>query len=547
MTTPLESLVATGTKLWLDSVDPDLVKENRKFGATGATSNPIIISDLIKTGRFDDKMTELLERGLSDEEIAWEMTDFFVRQAQAVFAEVNTSTKGNDGYVSFELDPLLEDSSCKLSVDERAARYVELGKKWSAGHTNRMIKVPGTPGGLAALEQLAAAGITLNVTLLFTDRQYKLARDAVWRGRNGKSLERFKSVYSIFISRIDVYTKEHLPELSPAAQGQVGIVNAKRLWRENQSFWKDKKLPLRRNSSSPARERRISPIRRTSTSRPWPVRTSRRTRPPRTRRSRRWPTRPSPAWSISFPQGGAGRDRSQGRFQEAGNGPHGRGDAQVRRSAQEAPGPHRAKAIGACPDGTLTSRSTEKRVARMDRIKARSTTILSVRRRGKVALGGDGQVSYGNTIMKADTRKIRRILDDKVLVGFAGSTADAFALLERFETRAKDYPGNIVRAATETGDNWRTDRMLRRLEAMMVVLNDEHSLLITGQGDVVQPSDGIIGIGSGGTYALAAARALMQNTKLAAAEIVRRSLLIASEIDVYTNDNLIVEEMKCLK
>lgn len=243
--TPLESLVATGTKLWLDSVDPDLVKENRKFGATGATSNPIIISDLIKTGRFDDKMTELLERGLSDEEIAWEMTDFFVRQAQGVFADVNVSTKGNDGYVSFELDPLLEDVSNKLSLTEKAARYVELGKKWSAGHTNRMIKVPGTPAGLAALEQLAAASITLNVTLLFTERQYVLARDAVWRGaQKRKSLERFKSVYSIFVSRIDVYTKEHVPDLSPSAQGEVGIVNAKRLWRENKDFWKDKNLPL---------------------------------------------------------------------------------------------------------------------------------------------------------------------------------------------------------------------------------------------------------------------------------------------------------------
>src|SRR5579872_2534791 len=125
--------------------------------------------------------------------------------------------------------------------------------------------------------------------------------------------------------------------------------------------------------------------------------------------------------------------------------------------------------------------------------RSRSTTILSVRKNGTVALGGDGQVSYGNTIMKADTCKIRRILGDKVLVGFAGSTADAFALLDRFENRAKDFPGNIVRAATELARDWRTDRMLRRLEAMMVVINDEHSLLITGQGDVVQPSDGIIG------------------------------------------------------
>jgi ATP-dependent HslUV protease, peptidase subunit HslV len=184
---------------------------------------------------------------------------------------------------------------------------------------------------------------------------------------------------------------------------------------------------------------------------------------------------------------------------------------------------------------------------RDESVRTRSTTILSVRLQGKVALGGDGQVSYGNTIMKADTRKIRWILDNKVLVGFAGSTADAFALLERFEARAKDYPGNIVRAATELARDWRTDRLLRRLEAMMVVISEDHSLLITGQGDVVQPSDGIIGIGSGGTYALAAARALVQNTKLGSSEIVRRALVIASEIDVYTNANITVEEMKCSK
>src|ERR1700733_6947449 len=146
-----------------------------------------------------------MEKGSSDEEVAWLMTDNFVRQAQEVFKEVNDSTKGNNGYVSFELDPLLEDPACKLSIPEKAAKYVQLGKKWAAGHTNRMIKVPGTPGGLAALEELAAAGITLNVTLLFSNRQYVLARDAVWRGaQKRKSLERFKSVYSIFISRIDV-------------------------------------------------------------------------------------------------------------------------------------------------------------------------------------------------------------------------------------------------------------------------------------------------------------------------------------------------------
>ncbi|HET6425378.1 MAG TPA: transaldolase family protein [Planctomycetaceae bacterium] len=246
MPTPLESLVASGTKLWLDSIDPDLVLENRKFGATGATSNPIIISDLLKTGRFDDQIRGLVQKGLSDSEIAWEMTDRLVKQAQEVFAEVHTATKGDDGYVSFELDPLLEDKSCTLSVEEKAKQYVALGKKYAAGHTNRMIKVPGTPGGLAALEELAAAGITLNVTLLFTKRQYEIARDNVWRGAQRRSsLTGFKSVYSIFVSRIDVYTKKHVPDLIPEAQGVVGIVNAQRLWQENNQFWADKKLPLK--------------------------------------------------------------------------------------------------------------------------------------------------------------------------------------------------------------------------------------------------------------------------------------------------------------
>jgi transaldolase len=247
MPTPLESLVATGTKLWLDSVDPQLVEESRQYGATGATSNPIIISDLIKSGRFDDRLQELIEKGLDDEAIAWQMTDQLVRSAQDVFRDAHKQTKGDDGYVSFELDPLLEDAGCPLSLKERSARYVELGKQWSAGHDNRMIKVPGTPAGLGALEELAAAGVTLNVTLLFTARQYHIARDAIWRGaqRRKNGLQNFKSVYSIFISRIDVYTKKHVPDLIPAAQGEVGIVNAKRLWQENGRFWKDKNLPLK--------------------------------------------------------------------------------------------------------------------------------------------------------------------------------------------------------------------------------------------------------------------------------------------------------------
>lgn len=247
MTSPLRSLVASGTKLWLDSIDPDLVQSNRALGATGATSNPIIIADLLKTGRFDGAIVALLKEGHSDEAIAWEMTDRLVRQAQEVFLPVWTETKGNDGYVSFELDPLLEDPQAGPPHADRVARYVELGQKWAAGHKNRMIKVPATPAGLDALEPLAAAGATLNVTLVFSARQYELARDAVWRGaqRRAAGLDGFKSVYSIFVSRLDVYTEQAVPQLSDAAQGLVGIVNAKRIWKQNEEFWADKRLPLK--------------------------------------------------------------------------------------------------------------------------------------------------------------------------------------------------------------------------------------------------------------------------------------------------------------
>jgi transaldolase len=243
--TPLESLVACGTKLWLDSIDPEEVRANRAFGATGATSNPIIIADLIKTGRFDDLISDGIHRNLDDEALAWYLTDHLVNQAQKVFLPVWEETKGNNGYVSFELDPLLEDSTCTLSLADKTRKYIELGRKWSAGHKNRMIKVPATPGGLSALEELAAAGVTLNVTLIFSERQYQIARDAIWKGAQRRSsLSLFKSVYSIFVSRLDVYTAEKVPELSPAAQGEVGIVNAKRIWKLNKEFWATKNLPL---------------------------------------------------------------------------------------------------------------------------------------------------------------------------------------------------------------------------------------------------------------------------------------------------------------
>jgi transaldolase len=242
----LKSLIATGTKLWLDSVEPQLVKKNRALGATGATSNPIIVSDIVKAGHYDQQIIELAEQGLSDDDIAWALDDRLVRQAQEVFLPVWEQTKGNDGYVSFEVDPLLEDVTKPVPHDEAVKRYVALGTKWAAGHRNRMIKVPATAAGLDALEELAANDITLNVTLIFSQRQYKLARDAVWRGaqRRKNGTGNLKSVYSIFVSRVDVYTEKYVPELSPAAQGLVGIVNVKRLWRMNQEFWKDKGLRL---------------------------------------------------------------------------------------------------------------------------------------------------------------------------------------------------------------------------------------------------------------------------------------------------------------
>jgi transaldolase len=245
MTSPLRSLIASGTKLWLDSIDPDLVVKNRALGASGATSNPIIISNLIETGRFDADIEQFLDQKMSDEQIAWQLADKLVSEAQAVFRPVWDQTGGNDGYVSFELDPLLEDPQLGPPHAERVARYIELGKKWSQGHVNRMMKVPATPAGIDALEELAASGIPLNVTLTFTPRQYEAARDAIWRGaqRYG-NFSKFKSVYSIFVSRVDVYTEKHVPDLSPAAQGLAGIVGAKRIWAQNKDFWADKKLPL---------------------------------------------------------------------------------------------------------------------------------------------------------------------------------------------------------------------------------------------------------------------------------------------------------------
>jgi len=245
MTDSIRSLIATGTKLYLDSVEPSEVDQNLQWGAVGATSNPAIISGIVKGGGLDARIESLLADGHDDEAVAWALTDELVQDAQGKFESIHAETGGNAGWVSFELDPLLEDPSLGLSDAQRTEKYIELGKPWSNGHSNRMIKVPATEAGLAALEELAAAGVTLNVTLIFTHDQYTRARDAVWRGAQRRdNLDSFKSVYSIFISRIDVYTSKEVSELSDQAQGLVGILNAKRVWADNQQFWSDKGLKL---------------------------------------------------------------------------------------------------------------------------------------------------------------------------------------------------------------------------------------------------------------------------------------------------------------
>jgi len=173
----------------------------------------------------------------------------------------------------------------------------------------------------------------------------------------------------------------------------------------------------------------------------------------------------------------------------------------------------------------------------------RGTTILSVRRGERVALGGDGQVTLGNIVIKASARKVRRLYQDRILAGFAGGTADAFTLFERFEAKLEKHQGNLLRSAVELAKDWRTDRMLRRLEAMLAVADREHSLVITGNGDVLEPEQGIVAIGSGGAFAQSAARALVENTALDPEEIVRKSLAIAADLCIYTNHSHVIETL----
>jgi ATP-dependent HslUV protease, peptidase subunit HslV len=180
----------------------------------------------------------------------------------------------------------------------------------------------------------------------------------------------------------------------------------------------------------------------------------------------------------------------------------------------------------------------------MAEITFHATTILAVRRDGKLALGGDGQVTLGDTVMKGTAQKVRRLAEGKVLAGFAGSVADAFTLFEKFEEKMERWPGNLSRAAVELAKEWRSDRYLRRLEALLAVADRESMYLLSGTGDVIQPDDEVIAIGSGGSYALAAARALQQHSSLSAAEIVRRGLEIAGDICIYTNQNITVLELE---
>ncbi len=172
------------------------------------------------------------------------------------------------------------------------------------------------------------------------------------------------------------------------------------------------------------------------------------------------------------------------------------------------------------------------------------TTILSVRRGNQVALGGDGQVTLGNVVIKSTARKVRRLYHDKILAGFAGGTADAFTLFERFEGKLEKHQGHLLRSAVELAKDWRTDRMLRRLEAMLIVADREHTLIITGNGDVLEPEQGIAAIGSGGAYAQAAARALWENTEIPAVDVVKKALAIAGDICIYTNQNHLIETLE---
>jgi len=235
----LNQLARTGTKIYLDSIAPHLVQRYLDEGAEGATSNPSIIAALVASGNYDDLLADLLMQSPDDRDVAWSFTDFLAVEAEQEFITIWENSEHNEGWVSFEVDPMIESDEYDMTIDERVEAYVaQSHRAREAGSPNRMIKIPATQAGLLALTPLAAAGIPLNVTLIFTPNQYELARAAVVEGleRNPNPLD-FKSVYSVFVSRIEQYAKVHLPYMSDEATSRLPIANAKQIWLMNQDFW----------------------------------------------------------------------------------------------------------------------------------------------------------------------------------------------------------------------------------------------------------------------------------------------------------------------
>ncbi len=239
----LGSLREAGSKLWLDSIDPLRVGQARALGLTGAASNPTIICELAASGRFDDLIASLAAKAPLDDELAWRFADRLAHQAEELLLPIWRATGGDDGHVSLELDPLLEDPAEAFPHQARVERYVELARRWSRALPNRLIKLPATPAGLDALEEVVAAGVNVNVTLIFTPRQQRRACEAVWRGALRRaSLAGLKSVYSVFVSRLDL----HAPSLpiSPAARRLFAAALARRIWAESRGYWAERTTPL---------------------------------------------------------------------------------------------------------------------------------------------------------------------------------------------------------------------------------------------------------------------------------------------------------------
>jgi transaldolase len=241
----LNQLARTGTKIYLDSIAPDLVQHYLDEGAEGATSNPSIIAELVASGDYNALLADLLRQSPEDRDVAWAFADFLAAEAEQEFMTIWENSEYNEGWVSFEVDPMIESDEYDMTIDERVEAYVDQAQRArQAGSPNRMIKIPATQAGLQALTPLAAAGVPLNVTLIFTPNQYEIARAAIEEGLQSNSNHRdFKSVYSVFVSRVEQYAKVHLPYLSAEATSRFPIANAKQIWLMNQDFWS--KHPMR--------------------------------------------------------------------------------------------------------------------------------------------------------------------------------------------------------------------------------------------------------------------------------------------------------------